>query len=135
MERRGELDEAEPRSTRMVVETLSAALERLYELDDLKTLSSGFLGLDPNELGGGAAKASFARALAQRCLELDAVDALVDATQASNRPLPADLIKKLRNGAIDSDERPHEGDEVDDVLVLRELGESATGNVCRVRRG
>ncbi len=119
----------------MVVDTLSAALERLYELDDLKALSSGLLGMDPSEVGGSGAKASFARALTQRCLELDALDALVDATQASNRPLPAELVKKLRNGAIDSDERPREGDEVDEVLVLRELGASATGTVYRVRRG
>jgi tetratricopeptide (TPR) repeat protein/tRNA A-37 threonylcarbamoyl transferase component Bud32 len=119
----------------MVVETLSAELERLYELEELKSLSSGLLGLDPNDVGGATAKASFARALAQRCLEIDAIDALVDAAQASHRPLPAELLKKLRNGALDSDERPHEGDELGDVLVLRELGESASSTIYRVHRG
>jgi tetratricopeptide (TPR) repeat protein len=119
----------------MVVETLSAELERLYELEELKSLSSGLLGLDPNEVGGATAKASFARALAQRCLEIDAIDALVDAAQASRRPLPAELLKKLRNGALDSDERPHEGDELGELLILRELGESASSTVYRVKRG
>ena len=119
----------------MVVETLSAELERLYELEELKSLSSGLLGLDPNEVGGATAKASFARALAQRCLEIDAIDALVDAAQASRRPLPVELLKKLRNGALDSDERPHEGDELGELLVLRELGESASSTVYRVKRG
>ena len=119
----------------MVVESLSAELERLYELEELKSLSAGLLGLDPNDVGGASAKASFARALAQRCLEIDAIDALVDAAQASHRPLPAELLKKLRNGALDSDERPHEGDELGDVLVLRELGESSSSTIYRVHRG
>jgi tetratricopeptide (TPR) repeat protein len=119
----------------MVVESLSAELERLYELEELKALSSGLLGLDPNDVGGATAKASFARALAQRCFELDAIDALVDATQASRRPLPAELLKKLHNGALDSDERPHEGDELGELLILRELGASASGTVYRVHRG
>ncbi len=119
----------------MVVDTLSAELERLYELDELKSLSSGLLGLDPNEVGGTAAKASFARALTQRCLEIGALEALLDAVEASRKTLPAELLKKLRNGAPDAAARPHEGDEVGEFLVLRELGESATGNVYRVRRG
>ena len=113
----------------MVVDTLSAELERLYELDELKSLSSGLLGLDPNEVGGTAAKASFARALTQRCLEIGALEALLDAVEASRKTLPAELLKKLRNGALDAAARPHEGDEVGEFLVLRELGESATGNV------
>jgi tetratricopeptide (TPR) repeat protein len=119
----------------MVVDTLSAELERLYELEELKSLSSGLLGLDPNEVGGTAAKASFARALTQRCLEIGAVEALVDAVQASQKALPPELVKKLRNGAIDAAARPQEGDEVGEFLVLRELGESVTGNTYRVRRG
>ena len=119
----------------MVVESLSAELERLYELEELKSLSSGLLGLDPNDVGGSSAKASFARALAQRCLEIDALDALVDAAQASRRPLPVELVKKLRHGSVDSDERPRDGDEIEDVLILKELGSGATGNVLRVRRG
>ncbi|MGC4093559.1 MAG: tetratricopeptide repeat protein [Polyangiaceae bacterium] len=119
----------------MVVDTLSAELERLYELEELKSLSSGLLGLDPNDVGGTSAKASFARALTQRCLEIGALDALVDAVQASQKALPADLVKKLRNGAIDAAARPQEGDEVGEFLVLRDLGESASGSVHRVRHG
>src|ERR1044071_741839 len=57
-------DAAEPREEEAA---LGAELERLYELDELKTLSSGLLGLDPDELGGTTAKGSFARALARRC--------------------------------------------------------------------
>ena len=35
----------------MVVESLSAELERLYELEELKSLSAGLLGLDPKVWG------------------------------------------------------------------------------------
>lgn len=119
----------------MVAETLSAELERLYGLEELKVLSSTLLGLDPKEVGGAAAKGSFARALAERCVEIDAVDALLDVVAASRRTLPPELVKKLRNGAIDLAERPHEGDEIGDVLVLRELGHSRTGSVYRVHQG
>jgi len=119
----------------MVVDSLSAELERQFELEELKALSAGLLGLDPNEVGGASGKASFARALAQRCLELDALDALVEAVLSSRRTLPAELLKKLHNGALDSAERPREGDELGELLVLKQLGESATGSVYRVHRG
>lgn len=119
----------------MVLESLSAELERLYELDELKTLSAALLGLDPDSLGGVAAKGSFARALTQRCLELDAVDALVDVIEASRRSLPPELLKKLRNGGLDLAERPREGDEIGDWLVQEELGQSPTGAVYLMRRG
>ncbi|HEY8943002.1 MAG TPA: protein kinase, partial [Polyangiaceae bacterium] len=119
----------------MVVESLSAELERLYELEELKKLSATLLGLDPDALGGASAKGSFARALANRCAELDAVDALVDVVLASRRTLSSELVAKLRNGALDQAERPREGDEVGEVLVLKELGSSPTGSVYRAHRG
>jgi tetratricopeptide (TPR) repeat protein len=119
----------------VVEESLGAELERLYELDELKTLSAGLLGLDPEELGGGAAKGSFARALARRCLELDAVQALLDVVRASRRMLSSELVKKLSNGAIDDDALPSEGQDFGELMILRELGRSATGAVYRGRLG
>lgn len=119
----------------MVVESLSAELERLYELDELKILSSNLLGLDPDALGGASAKGSFARALAHRCAELDAVDALVDVIVASRRTLPPDLVAKLRNGGLELLDLPKEGDEVGEFLVLKELGKGPTGSVYRMHQG
>jgi len=117
----------------MVEEALGAELERLYELEDLKSLSSTLLGLDPAEIGGMAAKGSFARALARRCIEIDAVGALLDVLRASRRSLSPDLVARLSNGALDFNDRPEQGDEIGEVLVLRELGTSATGGVYRAR--
>ncbi|RYZ67364.1 MAG: serine/threonine protein kinase, partial [Proteobacteria bacterium] len=62
----------------VTVDILRGELERLFSLDDLTALSRDLLGLDPKDVGGEAAKASFARALAERCLDADRVDALVD---------------------------------------------------------
>ena len=74
------------------VETLSAELERLYDLTELGELAGSVLGPDASALGGIGAKASFARTLAERCVERDAVDALLDAMQSSRR----DEAKALR---------------------------------------
>jgi hypothetical protein len=63
----------------LTAETLSAELERLCDLVELEQLSNAVLGLEPSALGGTGAKASFARSLAERCVERDAVEALLDA--------------------------------------------------------
>ena len=62
----------------VTVDILRGELERLFSLDDMTALSRDLLGLDPKDVGGESAKASFARALAERCLNGDRVDALVD---------------------------------------------------------
>ena len=52
-------------------------------------MSQRLLGLDPDEVGGAAAKASFAKALTERCLDGDRIDALVDVIlvpRAGRRP-------------------------------------------------
>ncbi len=81
----------------MNVETLSAELERLFDLRELGELAGSVLGTDVNVLEGAGAKASFARSLAERCVERDAVDALLDVMQTSRR----DEVRALRatNGA------------------------------------
>src|SRR5450432_547150 len=48
--------------TCMLVETLSAELERLFELPDLTRLSRDALGFEPSDIGGVTTRASFARA-------------------------------------------------------------------------
>jgi tetratricopeptide (TPR) repeat protein len=62
----------------VTVDILRGELERLFSLEDLTSMSERLLGLDPKEVGGESAKASFARALAERCVEADRVEALVD---------------------------------------------------------
>ena len=60
------------------IDILRGELERLFSLEDLTQMSQRLLGLDPRDVGGDTAKASFARALAERCVEADRVEALVD---------------------------------------------------------
>lgn len=74
------------------VETLSAELERLYDLTELGALAGSVLGSEATVLDAIGAKASFARTLAERCVERDAVEALLDAMQTSRR----DDVKALR---------------------------------------
>ena len=74
------------------VETLSAELERLYDVQELGELADSVLGADASALGSIGAKASLARTLAERCVERDAVEALLDAMQTSRR----DEAKALR---------------------------------------
>jgi tetratricopeptide (TPR) repeat protein len=82
------------------VDTLSAELERLYDLSELEAIGKTLLGLDAGALGGGA-KAPVARGLAERCVERDAVEALLDAMQETRRDEAKALRKKnAPNGHI-----------------------------------
>src|SRR5258708_40267220 len=74
-------------------EILRGEIERLFSLDELTALSRDLLGLDPDEVGGTNAKASFTRALTDRCSELDALDALVEAVIGSR----SDADPRLRD--------------------------------------
>src|SRR5258708_33735588 len=60
------------------IDIVRAELERLFSLDEMTSMSRRLLGLDPEEVGGTSAKASFARALTERCLDGDRLDALID---------------------------------------------------------
>lgn len=117
----------------MVVDALSSELERLYDLEELKALSADLLGLDPEVVGGGTAKGSFARALTQRCVDMDAVDALLDVVEASHRALSPELVEKLKNGLAGAVEHPQPGDRLGEAEVLSELGSSRATTVYRVR--
>ncbi len=64
-------------------EIVRAELERLFELDDLKSFAKDLLGFDPEAVGGTLAKASFAGALTAYCQEHDAIEALCDALLAT----------------------------------------------------
>src|SRR5579871_6037671 len=67
------------------IDILRAELERLFSLDELTSMSQRLLGFDPEEVGGSSAKASFAQALTERCLDGDRIDALVDVILVSRQ--------------------------------------------------
>lgn len=116
----------------MLVETLTAELERLYELPDLTRLSRDALGFEPEYVGGVATRASFARALAQQAVESEAVDALLDAIALDRRGLPSSL-DSVRERAATSDTLAA-GDAIGEYLVTAVLGVGPWATVYRARR-
>lgn len=60
------------------IDILRGELERLFSLEEMTGMSRTLLGLDPEDVGGITAKGSFARALTERCVDGDRIEALVD---------------------------------------------------------
>jgi tetratricopeptide (TPR) repeat protein len=112
----------------MEIEILRGEIERLFSLDELTTLSRDLLGLDPEEIGGTNAKASFARALTDRCSELDALDALVEAVIGSRSDADPRL-RDLRQRGFSEDEALSPSDLAGPFVVNRRIGEGPAGIV------
>jgi tetratricopeptide (TPR) repeat protein len=114
------------------IDILGAELERLFSLDEMTSMSAKLLGLDPEDVGGATAKATFARALAEKCIDGDRVDALVDVIVAA-RP---GVDPRLRDGAsLFRTDELQPGAELGPFVVTRKLGESALAIVYVARRG
>lgn len=90
----------------MDLPSLCAELERLFELEELMDLSRDSLGLDPEFVGGTAAKASFARALTQRSVAYDMVEALCDAIAAARKDVDPGIHEIRARGFRASEELP-----------------------------
>jgi len=116
----------------MLVETLTAELERLFELPDLTRLSRDALGFQPEDIGGVATRASFARALAEQAVESEAVDALLDAIALDRHGLPSSL-ESVRAGAGSSEELAP-GDSIGQYVVFEKLGTGPSATVYKARR-
>src|SRR6187402_3503955 len=116
----------------MLVETLTAELERLFELPDLTRLSRDALGFEPEHVGGVATRASFARALAQRAVESEAVDALLDAIALDRRGLPSSLEGVRDHAAAGDTLAP--GDSIGEYVVTAVLGVGPWATAYRTRR-
>lgn len=65
------------------LEVLRAELERLFDLNELLSLSRDILGFDPEQIGGQATLSSFAGSLLAHCEKNEAIAALADAIRAS----------------------------------------------------
>src|SRR6478752_3771327 len=116
----------------MLTESLAAELEQLLTLPELAELSRSSLGLDPEALGGTAAKASFARALVQRCLQLDAIPALLDAVEATGKRL-SEPLRKLRSDDLGLEPQLGPGVELGPYLIVEQLGAGSAARVYRAR--
>ncbi|HTJ80797.1 MAG TPA: protein kinase, partial [Polyangiaceae bacterium] len=102
---------------------LRGELERLFELEDMKALSSDLMGLSPDDVGGTSGKGAFARALVERCLADGAIVALADAMAFSNKAVKADVdlfapAEELAPGTM-----------VGSFKIAKKVGEGGTGIV------
>ena len=106
----------------MSIDIVRGELERLFSLDELMSLSNDLLGLPAADVGGVASKASFARALTDRALEIDAVEALVDAVLASRTEVDPRFRELGVKGVVVHEElKP--GDKLGPFTIGKKLGE------------
>ncbi|HEY4118146.1 MAG TPA: hypothetical protein VGM56_09830, partial [Byssovorax sp.] len=106
----------------MSTDIVRGELERLFSLDELLSLSQDLLGLAPGDVGGAASKASFARALTDRCAEIEAVEALVDAVVASRSEVDP-RVKELAQKGVARAEELKPGDAFGSFTITKKLGE------------
>lgn len=78
---------ASPPLMTTTIDLLRGELERLYSLEEMTQMSQRLLGLDPEQVGGHTAKASFARALTEKVLEREQIEALLDVILVSKREI------------------------------------------------
>lgn len=103
------------------IEILRGELERLFSLEEMTAMSANLLGLNPEDVGGASAKASFARALTERCFDGDRLEALVDVILVSRHgvdPRVRDIASLLGK------EEVAVGATLGSHVVLRKLGDS-----------
>lgn len=112
---------------------LRAELERTFELEELLHVSRDLLGFDPERVGGTAAKASFAGALAAHCAEEDAVEALCDAVLALRPDASPELFRVRTTGLTPNDELPV-GSSFGHFTLVRKLGEGRSAVVYAATR-
>jgi tetratricopeptide (TPR) repeat protein len=115
-------------------ELLRAELERSFELEELLHLCRDLLGFDPDAVGGTAAKASFAGALASYAREQDAVEALCDALLAL-RPETSKEIVDLRSRGIVREDALPVGAALGPFTLTQKLGEGRSAIVYSASRG
>jgi tetratricopeptide (TPR) repeat protein/tRNA A-37 threonylcarbamoyl transferase component Bud32 len=114
------------------IEILRGELERLFSLEELTAMSHELLGLNPADVGGADAKASFAHALTERCVDGDRIEALVDVILVSRQGVDP----RLRDiAALLGREELSVGAVIGPFVVVRKLGESELSVVYLAKRG
>ena len=114
------------------IDIVRAELERLFSLEEMTSMSERLLGLDPEDVGGTTAKASFAKALAERCVLADRIDALVDVITAA-RPGVNPRVRDV--AGLFGREQLEAGEPLGPFVVSRKVGEGDVGIVYAALRG
>lgn len=107
------------------IDLIRGELERLFSLDELVELSESMLGLRAEDVGDRSAKASFARALAERCAKGEQLEALVDVMRVYKREVDPRVFDVHLWGSPEVPVGGHFGP----YLIERKLGESHTSIV------
>lgn len=114
----------------LTIDILRGELERLYEIDELKTLCTDILDLDPSDIGGEG-KGAFTRALVEKCKSEDLLLALTDALILSK----SGVNQKVR-AVFDSEpgDELKVGTNVGPYRVMKKIGEGGVGVVYVAER-
>ena len=113
------------------IDILRGELERLFTLEEMTQMSERLLGLAPDDVGGTNAKGSFARALTERCVDGDRLDALVDVILHARKevdPRVRDVGTLLRADELAA------GRQIADFTIQRKIGQSDLGIVYQAIR-
>jgi tetratricopeptide (TPR) repeat protein len=117
----------------MSIDIVRGELERLFTLDEMMALSSELLGLSPADVGGAASKASFARALTDKAVEIDAVEALVDALLAS-RSETDPRLRELGQKGLTASEELKAGEVLGAFTIVKKLGDGPRATVYAAQK-
>lgn len=103
-------------------DVLKSELERLFELDEMLSLSGDLLGYPPEEVGSTSAKGAFSRALVDRCAADDALSALAEAMIFTKKGLKEGLVVFAEAAELPA------GTTVLGYKLQKKLGESGTSS-------
>lgn len=117
----------------MDIDILRGELERLFKLEEQQALAKDVLGFSPEEVGGTASSATFARALVEHCKANDAIDALADAIVAERTDVDPKLRDASVNGFPGQDDLAS-GAKLGDLSIVKRLGEGALAHVYVAKR-
>ncbi|MBL8739597.1 MAG: hypothetical protein JNK04_00840, partial [Myxococcales bacterium] len=117
----------------MSIEIVRGELERLFSLEELFALSSDLLSFTPAEVGGTASKASFAKALIERCVETHSTGALLDAMVGSRADLDA-KVRDLQKTGLHADPELKAGSSIAGHDLVRKLAEGPRAAVWLAKK-
>ncbi len=107
-------------------DTLRGELERLFEFEELVELSRDILGLAPDDVGATASKAAFSRALVERCVDLELVEAMLDAISTLKPGLDGKVREAIARSLFDHQDRMG-GSEFGQWTIVRKIGHGPVG--------
>jgi serine/threonine protein kinase len=114
-----------------LIDFIRGELERLFDLEAMRRISSDLLGIDPQILGTGTGKGAFARALVEHCAGEGSLQALGDALLVSSK----EVDPRLRDvSSADLNDEIAIGTQIGELRVIKKLGEGGLGVVylCRL---